>query len=735
MKKTDPVVCQQWSGLIAVSYAARRYGISRHETITSAKEKCPGVVLAHVATFRKGETTWAYHDNPVVPHHKVSLDPYRRESRRIFEVLTRRVKALEKASIDETYMDLGPLVHDKIVSLFPEMQGVDMESALPEPPRKEMLELMGVKWQGRIIGSEGNAYQGETVGSDLYNFDEIEQKPAGKTPEPAKEQLNQDAIEDELDQEDSPDSPIAEDSTVKPDELANYPLEIGGWDDVVLMIASEIVKELRQEILKELGYTCSAGIARNKSLAKLGSGMLKPATQNVIRSSVIPVFLERFEISDMGGLGGKLGKHIRSVLNIPIKGSIAFVNSLSREDMQKRISPQLTKRLKRLATGTESSAISIRTDIKSMSSVKNFSKYTLKATSDAVQWLQVFSADLAGRVIELSQDRRERDGGAASADQRLLLYPRSISVVFKSKGKATGHGKQAPFPVGVTEATLRKELFDASCSLLKLLEGEMDKKKATYPCEMLSLEIHGFINNSGGPQTKSLSSFFKPQTQQTPQYPGVSKKETEKPIVLEKRASPVNDGPFVDVEEEDAEDEVQTPGSACLASSKEVPKESPSAESKPVDINGIGSDDDDDEPPYNDGDENGVDWDKLEDMFVTRHTDGTSTVLSTVQCPRCKRALRLTDIGEHKDWHLARDIAHAQKMGNTSLSSFFKSTAKYKATPKHAASSTTAPSIPLKLTKTKPKARPPPAAKKSSTGSSQPAKKSKLDKNQTFLKF
>lgn len=46
-----PLAVQQWTGLIAVSYAARRAGVTRFMNIEEAKQKCPDLKLVHVATY------------------------------------------------------------------------------------------------------------------------------------------------------------------------------------------------------------------------------------------------------------------------------------------------------------------------------------------------------------------------------------------------------------------------------------------------------------------------------------------------------------------------------------------------------------------------------------------------------------------------------------------------------------------------------------------------------------
>jgi DNA polymerase eta len=55
--------------------------------------------------------------------------------------------------------------------------------------------------------------------------------------------------------------------------------EAGDWDDVTMSVASEMIRDIRKEVEETLGYTCSAGIARNKLLAKLAAGWKKPNQQ------------------------------------------------------------------------------------------------------------------------------------------------------------------------------------------------------------------------------------------------------------------------------------------------------------------------------------------------------------------------------------------------------------------------------------------------------------------------
>lgn len=79
--------------------------MARFTDINEAKKFCDNLICQHVATWREGEENWAYRDDPVANTDKVSLDPYRLESRKILSVikdtLPAGVQKVEKASIDE----------------------------------------------------------------------------------------------------------------------------------------------------------------------------------------------------------------------------------------------------------------------------------------------------------------------------------------------------------------------------------------------------------------------------------------------------------------------------------------------------------------------------------------------------------------------------------------------------------------------------------------------------------
>lgn len=115
--RADPVVCAQWDSLIAVLYAARKYGILRMDLVALGRQKCPQLVVGHAAVYDKGSLHWRYpaeNEQPDRFTSKVLLDPYRRELRKILAVLAKECPIVQKASVDELFLDLGPLIADEI---------------------------------------------------------------------------------------------------------------------------------------------------------------------------------------------------------------------------------------------------------------------------------------------------------------------------------------------------------------------------------------------------------------------------------------------------------------------------------------------------------------------------------------------------------------------------------------------------------------------------------------------
>jgi DNA polymerase eta len=410
----QPLAVQQWQGLIAINYPAKKFGLGRHVSATEAKKMCPDIILKHVATFKEGETTWAYHDDAPknMTTHKVSLDPYRLESRKIIacikEALPAELQRVEKAGIDEVFVDLSAQVHEILMERYPELLKRE------HPP---------------------------------YN------DPTENLPWPEKSTLD-----------------WSTDSVVSIGEDEHTEEEDPDWDDVCLNIGAEIVRGVRKVVREKLKYTMSGGIARNKMLAKLGSGYQKPNQQSVIRARAAQAFMNEMKLTKIRMLGGKLGDDVvaqfqtdsvKELLNVPL------------EQFQNKLGDDTGAWLYDTVRGHDHSEVTSRTNIKSMLSAKAFRPY-INNFETALRWIRIFAADLFGRCVEegvLENKRR----------------PKSITLHHLHAGTHRSRQMHIP-PKQISE----EMIFDLGKQLLAqtVADGRV------WPCVNLSLSLVGFEDNA-----------------------------------------------------------------------------------------------------------------------------------------------------------------------------------------------------------------------------------------------
>ena len=116
-----PCAVQQYGRLLAVDYVARQFGVERGMGVDEAKKLCPNLLTPHVPVIG-ADVAWAQDDSVSVSRPersagKASLDLYRSESDEIFSLLAAQAP-LEKASIDEAYVDLTDLARGELETVL-----------------------------------------------------------------------------------------------------------------------------------------------------------------------------------------------------------------------------------------------------------------------------------------------------------------------------------------------------------------------------------------------------------------------------------------------------------------------------------------------------------------------------------------------------------------------------------------------------------------------------------------
>uniref|UniRef100_A0A674A133 DNA polymerase eta n=1 Tax=Salmo trutta TaxID=8032 RepID=A0A674A133_SALTR len=152
LKNTPCVVAQYktWKGggIIAVSYEARAHGVTRNMWADDAKKLCPDLQVARVRES----------------HGKADLTHYREASVQVFEVMS-RFAVLERASIDEAYMDLTAAVQQRLKSMTdqqidPQLLKTSHVQGYPLAPldQEEARRSSGLQqWLSSVSGGSGCA--------------------------------------------------------------------------------------------------------------------------------------------------------------------------------------------------------------------------------------------------------------------------------------------------------------------------------------------------------------------------------------------------------------------------------------------------------------------------------------------------------------------------------------------------------------------------------------------------
>ena len=78
-------------------------------------------------------------------------------------------------------------------------------------------------------------------------------------------------------------------------------------DEALLAAGAVVVSNARREVTRQLGFTCSAGVAPNKLLAKLCGGLHKPDQQTLLAPRAVSALLDPLPVDRLRGFGGELG--------------------------------------------------------------------------------------------------------------------------------------------------------------------------------------------------------------------------------------------------------------------------------------------------------------------------------------------------------------------------------------------------------------------------------------------
>ncbi|XP_052848345.1 DNA polymerase eta [Drosophila gunungcola] len=314
-------------GIIAVNYAARAKGVTRHMRGDEAKDLCPDIVLCQVPNIRE----------------KADTSKYRDAGKEVANVLQRFTQLLERASVDEAYLDITETVN---------LRMQQMQSGAFALKPQELVNTFAVGYPniGDYVNKITNRFANPYVDDERFQMS--------------------------YDQNDLP--------AVR-------------QSDIRLLIGASVAGEVRLAVKEETGYDCSAGIAHNKILAKLAAGMNKPNKQTILPLAETAALFDSLPVGKIKGLGGKFGEVVCETLGIKFLGQVV---RFTEAELQRKFDEKngLTW-LFNISRGIDLEAVTPRFYSKSIGCCKKFpGRNNITGLKTLQHWLGELSSEINDRL-------------------------------------------------------------------------------------------------------------------------------------------------------------------------------------------------------------------------------------------------------------------------------------------------------------------------------------------------
>ncbi|XP_031221844.1 DNA polymerase iota isoform X2 [Mastomys coucha] len=214
-----------------------------------------------------------------------------------------------------------------------------------------------------------------------------------------------------------------------------------------LVVGSQIAAEMREAMYSQLGLTGCAGVAPNKLLAKLVSGVFKPNQQTVLLPESCQHLIHSLNhIKEMPGIGYKTAKRLE-VLGI---SSVRDLQTFPTKTLEKELGTSVAQRIQKLSFGEDKSPVTPSGPPQSFSEEDTFKKCCSEVEAKAK--IEELLSSLLNRVC---QDGRK---------------PHTIRLVIRrySDKHCNRESRQCPIPSHVIQK-LGTGNYDAIPPLIDIL--------------------------------------------------------------------------------------------------------------------------------------------------------------------------------------------------------------------------------------------------------------------------
>ncbi|DBA78376.1 TPA: hypothetical protein ACH3X2_007884 [Trebouxia sp. C0005] len=262
-------------------------------------------------------------------------------------------------------------------------------------------------------------------------------------------------------------------------------LDLGSEFERRLAVGGQLACQLRAAVKDKLGYTCSAGVACNKLMAKIASAMHKPNQQTVIPPRAVPDLMKDMPLKKIRNFGGKLGAELQALGCSTAGDVLAFAPATLHQHFGER-APWILYTVQ----GNSDEPVQVKERPKSMLAAKSF-----EPTSDMAaleRWVTILAEELAERM---------------AADNKLFnRRPKSLHLHYRGGGGGGwGSGdrsKSSPMPRFLKAGPTAPVICEAVMRLFQKCPDAM-------PCTRLAVAASDFedgpLSEDQGSITKFLS--------------------------------------------------------------------------------------------------------------------------------------------------------------------------------------------------------------------------------------
>ncbi|XP_035946930.1 DNA polymerase iota isoform X1 [Halichoerus grypus] len=236
-----------------------------------------------------------------------------------------------------------------------------------------------------------------------------------------------------------------------------------------LLVGSQIAAEMREAMYNHLGLTGCAGVASNKLLAKLVSGVFKPNQQTVLLPESSQVLIQSLShVKEMPGIGYKTAKRLEA-LGI---SSVLDLQTFSPKILEKELGISVAQRIQKFSFGEDNSPVTPSGPPQSFSEEDSFKKCSSEV--EAKSKIEELLASLLNRVC---QDGRK---------------PHTIRLIirrYSSENHCSRESRQCPIPSHVIQklGTGNCDVMTPMVDILMKLFRNMVNVKMPFHLTLLSV--------------------------------------------------------------------------------------------------------------------------------------------------------------------------------------------------------------------------------------------------------